>query len=82
MANKTIEGAATQEGALKKNALAVLGIFGPENDLNALVRFPNGRVETVTRGERAERGTIVAIDREGIVVQRNGQARRIPISGG
>ncbi len=82
MANKTIEGAATQNGALNKRDLAVLGIFGPESNLNALLRLPNGRIETVTRGERADRGTVVAIDSQGIVVQRNGRTHRIEITGG
>ncbi|MGI9369393.1 MAG: hypothetical protein ACR2O2_11215 [Ruegeria sp.] len=81
MSNSTVKSAATQKGALTKSAISVLGIFGPKNDLRALVRMSSGRVKEVKRGSRFGTGTIIAIDEHGIMLQQSGQTKRIAIPG-
>ncbi|MES0861056.1 hypothetical protein ABLN87_01710 [Ruegeria sp. SCPT10] len=82
MSNATVKGAATQKGALKKNSVSVLGIFGPKADLRALMRMSSGRVKEVKTGSRVGSGTIVAIDEHGVMLRQSGQTRRIAIPGG
>ena len=62
--------------------LTLLGIFGPNEDLRALVRLPGGAVRTVEPGQRFGRGKIVGIDAAGLMVLKNGQTRRISMPGG
>ncbi|WP_299983034.1 pilus assembly protein PilP [uncultured Ruegeria sp.] len=81
MANTTVKSAATQAGALKKNSVAVLGVFGPKAELQALVRLSSGRVKKVKHGNRVGSGKVVAIDEEGVVLRQSGQNRRIDIPG-
>ncbi|WP_282151357.1 hypothetical protein [Ruegeria atlantica] len=81
MSNANVKSAATQTGALKKNAVAVLGIFGPKADMRALVRLSSGRVKEVKPGSRVSSGTVIAIDDEGVMLRQSGQTKRIVIPG-
>ncbi|EDZ45528.1 conserved hypothetical protein [Rhodobacterales bacterium Y4I] len=77
-----VAGLATQGNAVNRNRLNLLGIYGPENSLTALVRLPNGRTKTVTRGTRlSSLGQVVAIDAEGLVLNSNGETKRLPMPG-
>lgn len=60
----------------------LLGVFGPEAGMRALVRLSGGRVKQVEPGDRLPQGRVVAIDAEGLMVERHGQTRRIAIAGG
>ncbi len=81
MSNTTVKSAATQKGALRKNSVSVLGIFGPKTDLRALMRLASGRVKEVKPGSRVSSGTVVAIDEHGVMLRQSGQTRRIEIPG-
>ncbi len=81
MSNKTVTSAATQQGALSKNSITLLGVFGPKADMRALMRMSSGRVKEVKLGSRVSSGTIVAIDAEGIMLRQSGQTTRIAIPG-
>ncbi|TMV08883.1 hypothetical protein FGK63_07120 [Ruegeria sediminis] len=81
MSNSKVNGAATQQGALAKNSVAVLGVFGPSNDLRALMRLSNGRIEKVEPGSRVGSGTVAAIDENGVMLRQSGQTKRIDIPG-
>ncbi len=81
MSNANVKNAATQTGALKKNSVAVLGIFGPKADMRALVRLSSGRVKEVKPGSRVSSGTVIAIDDEGVMLRQSGQTKRIVIPG-
>jgi len=72
---------ATQVAALDHAMLTLLGIFGPNDDLRALVRLPGGKVRTVAPGQRFGRARIVGIDAAGLMVVKNGQTRRISMPG-
>ncbi len=81
MPNTNVKSAATQAGALKRNSVSVLGIFGPKADLRALMRLSSGRVKEVKPGSRVASGTVVAIDEDGIMLRQSGQIRRMAIPG-
>ncbi len=75
----TAEALATQENALPDRKLALIGLFGPQDNLQGLLRLPSGRIQTVAPGERLSIGRIVAIDAEGLLVERGGEVGRLPI---
>ncbi|GGH20471.1 hypothetical protein SAMN05444007_101401 [Cribrihabitans marinus] len=79
MVNSIVEKAATQQADLGGGGTDILGVFGPQNDLQALVRTPWGRIRTVERGARLQGGRIAAIDAEGVIIQKNGQAYRLKL---
>ncbi len=81
MSNATVTSAATQKGALKKNSVSLLGVFGPKTDMRALVRLSSGRVKEVKLGSSVSSGTVVAIDAEGVMLRQSGQTKRIAIPG-
>lgn len=81
MSNITVQSAATQKGALKRNSVSVLGVFGPETQMNALMRLASGRVKQVKAGSRVGSGRVVAIDAQGVMLRQSGQTRRIAIPG-
>ncbi|AAV95923.1 hypothetical protein KQ247_02410 [Ruegeria pomeroyi] len=82
MANGIVEEAATQAAKIRANGLTVLGVFGPKDDLRALVRLPGGKIEEVSPGDRTRAGEVMGIDAEGLMLRHGGQTRRIGIAGG
>lgn len=72
---------ATQTGALHKSGLGLLGLFGAEGDLRAMIRLPNGRVKTVQKGSRISRSKVLGIDAKGVLLESSGQTRRIEMPG-
>lgn len=81
MANTKVNAAATQKGELHRNSVSVLGIFGPQEKLRALVRLSSGRIKEVERGDRLASGEIVAIDKDGVLLRQSGRTKRIDIPG-
>ncbi len=81
MSNATVKSAATQKGALKKNSVSLLGVFGPKSEMRALMRLTSGRVKEVRLGTRVSTGTVVAIDADGVILQKSGETQRITIPG-
>lgn len=77
-----VAGLATQDNAVNRNRLNLLGVYGPEDSLTALVRLPSGRTKTVSRGTRlSSLGRVVAIDAHGLVLSANGETKRLPMPG-
>lgn len=76
-----VDGHATQPGAMNRNATTLLGVFGPERSLQAMVRTPGGSIRTVKPGARLPQGRIVAIDREGLLLEKGGETLRLVIPG-
>ncbi|MGR3758829.1 hypothetical protein ACUXV3_01645 [Roseobacteraceae bacterium NS-SX3] len=76
-----VAGYATQNNALNRNSLSLLGLYGPAGNLNAIVRLPGGRTRTVQRGSRIASGQVVGIDENGVLFQKNGRTQRIPMPG-
>ena len=72
---------ATQTEALKRGGLNLLGLFGAENDLQAMVRLPSGRVKTVKTGSRIAQRRVLGIDPQGIVLEKSGRTQRFEMPG-
>lgn len=71
------ESAATETAEGVRKGPFLLGIFGPQNDLNALVRMPGGFVKKIKPGARLRGAIVAAIDSDGIILQRNGTTSRM-----
>jgi len=82
MTNANVARLATQDKALNQKSLTLMGVFGPSEDLSALMRLPSGRVRKVTRGTRLPSGRIVGIDANGVLLEKNGTTHRLAIPGG
>ncbi|OED48693.1 hypothetical protein AB838_09215 [Rhodobacteraceae bacterium (ex Bugula neritina AB1)] len=77
-----VAGLATQANAVRRSNLSLLGVFGPEDSMRALIRLPSGRTRTVKRGSRLSQGQIIAIDAHGLVLNQRGETRRLEMPGG
>lgn len=64
------------------SGFTLLGVFGPEARMKALVRLSGGRVKQIETGARLPQGRVVAIDADGVMVERHGKTHRIPVAGG
>lgn len=77
-----VASAATVTADLSPQDPTLLGVFGPEAGMAALVRLPGGRIRKVAAGETLGSGTVVAIDARGLMLRRNGRTERLEIPGG
>ena len=73
---------ATKKVDLGSGSDTLIGVFGPEQAMKALVRDSNGRIRKVKRGSRISAGLVVAIDAKGLMVQRSGKVHRMEIPAG
>lgn len=76
-----VAGLATQSNAVNRNNLSLLGLYGPEDSMTALVRLPSGRTRTVQRGSRLSAGQVVAIDARGLVLSSRGGTKLLEMPG-
>ena len=82
MANPShsVQSLATHEGALEMRRLTLIGLFGPQDALQGLLRLPSGKIVTVQTGTRISAlGRVVGIDTEGLLIDQNGPLGRLPI---
>ncbi len=66
---------------MPSRGLSLLGLFGVENDLQAMVRLPSGRVKTIKTGSRLGQSRVLGIDPDGIVLEKSGRSSRIEMPG-
>ena len=66
--------------ALKE--MTVIGVFGPEKALQALIRMPDGQIQKVSRGTRLGSGLVTGIDATGLILARGSDTRRLTLPGG
>ncbi|MGV6850138.1 MAG: hypothetical protein ACWA5A_17330 [Marinibacterium sp.] len=62
------------------DAPMLIGIFGPEESLSALVRMPGGRIRQLTRGGRFHGGKVVGVDPGGLSFVVGARTRRLPLT--
>lgn len=82
MVSKTPENVArlaTQSDALSSGQLVLIGLFGPDDALTAMVRLPSGRIRQVKVGSNLASGRVVAIDHKGLVIERRGTTVRLSV---
>lgn len=73
---------ATQPKAANLSGPTLIGVMGAPGAFSALLRLSGGRVKQVTPGTRVSAGTVIAIDADGLVLQKNGRTRRLSLPGG
>ena len=73
--------AATTQNALPASGSILLGVFGPEANLQALVRFSSGRTKRMSVGGRISGNRIVAIDRNGVILEKGNETQHLAIVG-
>ena len=73
---------ATQHVEAPEGRIALLGIFGSEDNLSALVQFPGGRTRKVTTGQRLGRSEIIAIDKGGLLIRSGNTTVQMTMPGG
>lgn len=73
--------AATHQNALRQSWATVLGTVIKPDEVKALIRFSNGKIANVTRGDRVGRGTVVAIEDGVVVLTLNGETRKMVVGG-
>ncbi|UOA27592.1 hypothetical protein [Pseudosulfitobacter sp. DSM 107133] len=74
---------ATQKNAVQLSKPVLLGIFGATSAPRAMIRYPNGRIDTVKTGDKTRLGQVVAIDEDAVHIAHNGRAKvlRLPQPG-
>lgn len=72
---------ATDSGALSLGKLTLIGLYGPTDDLSALVREPGGRFRRVKRGQKLATGRVVGIDTNGLMLEKSGRTWRLALPG-
>lgn len=70
---------ATTDHALARGKTDLIGLFGPQSQMSALIRTPRGSIKRVEIGETLSIGRIVAIDDKGMMVSKNGHNRRLSL---
>ncbi|MDU9002695.1 hypothetical protein [Sedimentitalea todarodis] len=70
---------ATTDHAFARGQTDLIGLFGPQNKMSALIRTARGAVKRVEIGETLSIGRIVAIDDKGVMLSKNGQNRRLSL---
>ncbi|MBR9893561.1 amidophosphoribosyltransferase [Salipiger bermudensis] len=73
---------ATESVDMPRTGPMLLGVFGNETAPEALVRLPNGRLDTVALGDRVNGRQVVAIDTGRIALARGGKAYWLEQLGG
>lgn len=72
---------ATDSDALDLGGLTLIGLFGPVDDLSALVREPSGRFRRVKHGQKLAAGRVVGIDSDGLMLEKSGRTWRLDLPG-
>lgn len=72
---------ATRENALKHAWVTLLGTVVKPGDARALVRYGNGKIASVTPGDRLGRGTVVAIEDGTLMLALSGEVRKLTVPG-
>ena len=79
--NSTVAKAATIRSALPRGTVLV-GVFQRPAGNEALVRDGNGRVRSISAGDRIGRATVVAIGEAGVHLAQGGKVVLMTIPGG
>ena len=59
------------------HSLQLIGVAGTEDNRRALLRAPNGSIQTVQVGDSLRQGTVVAIDDDAIILSSGTGNRRL-----
>jgi hypothetical protein len=69
----TVTDIATRRARLNLRETILLGTFGAEGELGALLRLPTGAVQKVHKGDAYGKGTIIAIGENHVIIEKTGR---------
>lgn len=72
---------ATQNIQMDPAGAMLIGVFGPEEALSALVRLPGGRIRRLARGTRFQGGQVAGVDAGGVSLVKGAKTRRLTLPG-
>lgn len=73
---------ATSKDVLDRRGADVIGLFGTQGHMSALIRLSSGTIKRVEVGEKIGFNRIVAIDEQGVIISRNGHNQRLSLPSG
>ncbi len=68
---------ATQADTLPSESLILIGLFGPADNLRALLRRSSGKTLMVKIGDKTPKGHVAAIDPEGVILQTRSKTEKL-----
>lgn len=79
----TVSTLATRPNSLSLGGTTLIGVMGPTDRQEALIRFPSGKIVKVRKGAKVSGlGLIAAIQNDRIIVAKNGRTRSIGVLDG
>ncbi len=66
---------ATQDNVLPMDETNLLGVFGTDDDLKALIRYPSGEIQRVAQGDMTRLGQVAAIKLGAVYLTNAGRER-------
>ncbi|QQA44111.1 pilus assembly protein PilP [Pelagovum pacificum] len=67
--NETVASAATDSGAIDTRDTILVGLITSADGPRAMLRYPEGTIDTVAPGDLTQAGRVVAIDQVQVVLQ-------------
>ncbi|WP_223423310.1 hypothetical protein [Tateyamaria pelophila] len=77
--NPTIAQHATEIGVINLNKRTLIGIVGTAEKRRVLVRFPGGKIETLTLGDTLKPGKIIAISEDAVMIDTPTGAQKLTL---
>ncbi|MBV0911472.1 hypothetical protein [Anianabacter salinae] len=78
-----VEGYATEANRLSLDGTALIGVMGPSDNQEALIRFSSGKIVKVRRGAKVSGlGVIAAIRGDRVILSDKGRTRTLAVLGG
>lgn len=72
---------ATQEDVLPLNETSLIGVFGHDDDLRALIRYPDGGIVELAPGDMTRLGRVSAIKPGAVYLTGRGRPRVLRMPG-
>ena len=66
---------------MNTSSFNLLGVYGSEQNLRALVRLSGGRIKEVAPGVKVPGGIVAAIEKDGLLILQGGETRRLRMPG-
>lgn len=75
--NTTVTKLATESGAINLHKRSLIGIVGTAKNRRVLVRYPGGKIDTLTLGDTLKPGKITAISDDAVMIGTSSGQRKL-----
>lgn len=75
----TVAQHATEIGAIPLNKRTLIGIVGTAENKRVLVRFPGGKIDTLTVGDKLKPGKITAISDDAVMIGTSAGSQKLTL---